>query len=71
MTAILSALALLSAALWFDRAALPYNEEGRYFNVAEEVSYDDGAVIAYGALTLVFAALAILAALWAIRAWQR
>ena len=61
-----SALALLLGGLSIRRAALPYNEEGRYFDAAQSVVYTDGAVVTYGLLALLCAA----AALWAWSAWR-
>lgn len=68
---LLSALALLFADLCRRRAALPYNEEGRFFDAQESVVYKDSSVVAYGGLALLFALATFLAVLWAIRAWRR
>ncbi len=67
---LMTSLALFCAFLWSDRASPPYNEEGRFFDVAESVVYTDTAVLTYGLLTLLFAALAFAAILWAARAWR-
>ena len=62
--------ALLTAAfswLWFARSALPYGEEGQYFDVASGVTYSEGAVTVYSVAAL-FAGLAtVLLAVWAWR----
>jgi len=62
-TALLPAAAgVLFAIIAIDRARLPYNSEGRYFDAETSVVYQDGAQSAYGALALCSLALAV--ALW-------
>jgi hypothetical protein len=67
---IASTLALLLASLWLRRAALPYNEEGRYFDAAHSVVYTDGAVGTYGLLAAFFGVVAVAAGVWAWRSWR-
>jgi hypothetical protein len=67
----LSAAALLFTRLWLYRASLPYNGQGRHFDAAHSVTYDDGAVLVYGLLALVFALPAMLTIFLAARAWRR
>ncbi len=66
----LSATAAGTAIRWLNRASLPY-ENGRFFDEAEGVVYDDGAVVAYAALTVLLTMAAIAAMLWARRAWWK
>jgi len=68
---LLSAATLLLARLWFQRASLPYNEEGRYFDTAHRVVYDDSAVGVCAILTVLFALSATATLLLAFRAWSR
>jgi hypothetical protein len=56
---LLTTAALLLARLWLQRLSLPYNEEGRYFDAAHGVVYDEGAIAVYGVLTVLFALLAV------------
>lgn len=66
----LCALAALLVVLTLQRAALPYDEAGRFFDAGDAVVYDAGAVMVYGAM----AALAVLAAaaavLHTVRLWR-
>ena len=55
IAAILFAATLVLAALWLARASLPYNEQGRYFDAANGVVYDQSAVLVYAILTLLLA----------------
>jgi hypothetical protein len=48
VVAVLTAAALLLGLLWLKRFSLPYNEQGRYFDAANSVTYDDRAVLVYG-----------------------
>lgn len=68
---LLCAATLLLGALSLRRAALPYNEQGRYFDVANGVVYDEGAAVVYGMLAGLFALAAFAAIMWARRAWRR
>src|SRR5207253_3205512 len=52
LATILSMAALVLAALSLARASLPYNEQGRYFDAAKGVVYDQSAVLVYGTLAL-------------------
>ena len=63
-------LALLLGRLWLRRAALPYNEQGRYYDAADSVVYTDGAVATYGMLAILGGAAAVAAILWAWRVWR-
>jgi hypothetical protein len=69
--ALLSAATLLLARLWSQRASLPYNEEGRYFDAAHSVVYDEGAVGVYATLTVLLALSAAATLFWMVRAWRR
>jgi hypothetical protein len=71
MATLMSAVTLLLARLWFQRAALPYNAEGRYFDAAHSVVYDQGAVGVYAILAALFALAAAATLLWAFRARRR
>jgi hypothetical protein len=65
------AAALLTAALgwlWLVRRAMPYNEEGQYFDAASGVSYSDGAVTVFAAAALLAGITTAVLALWA---WRR
>ncbi|MFC4291415.1 hypothetical protein ACFOWX_03195 [Sphingorhabdus arenilitoris] len=65
------AAALLSAAfarLWLSRRALPYGEEGQYFDAALGVTYSEGAVAVYSAAALLAGLATLLLAVWA---WRR
>jgi hypothetical protein len=64
-------LALASAWLWRARAALPYNEAGRFYDSAKAVVYKESAVFAYGLLALIFTATAVTSLLVTIRMWRR
>ena len=55
MATLLSAATLLLASLRIQRASLPYNEGGRYFDAARSVVYDKGAVGVYAILTVLLA----------------
>lgn len=70
VAAVLTAAALLLGLLWLQRLTLPYNEQGRYFDAANSVTYDDGAVLVYGLLALLFALLAMLALFLMMRSWR-
>ena len=66
----LAATALLLAALAGRRLLLPYNEEGRYFDAAAGVIYEDAAALVYtllAALALIAAAAALACA---VRVWR-
>lgn len=57
------------AAGWFafvasDRAGLPYNSQGRYFDAEEGVTYTDSAPLVYGVLAALFGLLAV--GLWMV-----
>ena len=67
---VLVAAATLFVWLWRVRATLPYNEAGRYFDSTDSVVYDDGAVVVYGLLALLFTAAAVAATLWTVRIWR-
>ncbi|RDV07643.1 hypothetical protein DXH95_10040 [Sphingorhabdus pulchriflava] len=54
--------------LWLVRRALPYGEEGQYFDAASGISYSDGMVVVAGAGAIVAGVLALLLAVWA---WRR
>ena len=71
ITLMLLACAALTGWLWRERAGLPYNEAGRYFDSDQGVVYDDGAVLVYGLFALAFAAMALMSALLTLRAWRR
>ena len=58
---VLLAGMLLSQFLY--RWSLPYNDLGRYFDAENAVVYDDSALLLYGSLSLISAALAI-AVVW-------
>jgi hypothetical protein len=66
---VLLAGMLLSEFLY--RWSLPYNELGRYFDVEHAVVYDDSALLLYGSLSLISAALAIAVVWGTIRAWRK
>ena len=61
------AAALLLGAIAVGRLRLPYNEEGRHFDAAQGVVYDEGAAIAYTLLAALALAAAAAAVLWAVR----
>ena len=65
---ITAALTVLLGWLWSTRRALPYGEEGRYFDEASSVTYDDGAVTLLAAAALLCGLATILLAVWA---WRR
>lgn len=71
ITLTFAALALLSGALWHERQALLFNEQGKFFDASEGIVYEDGALVVYAGLALLFAALALAAALWTLRVWPR
>ncbi|KAA3439629.1 hypothetical protein [Rufibacter hautae] len=52
-------LALLFGITWSSRLNLEYNEEGRYFDTNALVTYDQAALLVYGALTLLFTLIGI------------
>lgn len=56
--AIATALAVIFGVLAINRALLPYNDEGRYFDAAESVVYTDGATIGYMVAALACAGIA-------------
>lgn len=68
---LLTAATLLLAGIWLRRVSLEYNEQGRHFDVAHSVVYDEGAIAAYGLMTALFALTAISFALSARRRWLR
>jgi hypothetical protein len=65
-----SAAVLILGTLWLGRAALPYNEEGRFFDATHSVVYTDSAVLTYGLLTALSGLAAVAAAIWARREWR-
>ena len=69
--AALCATALPLAALAARRLSLPYDEQGRHFDVAAGVVYDDGAALVYALLAALALVAAAAATLWAVRAWRR
>lgn len=69
--AFLTAATLLLARIWLQRLSLPYNEQGRYFDAAHSIVYDEGAVAVYGLLTALFAVSTVVSLLLAFRAWPR
>jgi len=71
LTLALAACASLLAWLWRARAALTYNEAGRYYDGADGVVYDDGAVLIYGLLALLFGLLLLASVLMTARLWPR
>jgi hypothetical protein len=71
VTLLLTALALPLAWMWRMRSALPYNDQGRYYDSADSVVYTDSALEVLGLLAIVFAAAAVAAMLWAVRTWRR
>ncbi|MDG5489445.1 hypothetical protein NYR55_12545 [Sphingomonas sp. BGYR3] len=56
-------LALVSAALWWERRTLPMNEAGRHFDGI--VVYDDNAPLVYGGMAILLAGLAAVLAILA------
>ncbi|WP_422343121.1 hypothetical protein [Parasphingorhabdus sp.] len=46
--------------LFWQRQSLPYNEEGRYFDLAQGVVYEAQAVTAYGVTTVVLIILGLI-----------
>lgn len=71
MATLLTTATLLLASVWLQRMSLNYNEQGRYFDSAHSVVYDEGAIVFYGLLTALMAALAIPVAFWTFKAWRR
>jgi hypothetical protein len=66
---LLSSIILLIAGagmtwLSIKRSVLPYNEEGRYFDSINGVSYNEQAVIVYCCITAVFMATGLIAFWW-------
>jgi len=53
--------------LWNTRRALPYNDEGRYFDPDQGIVLDKDAALTYGAAAIV--TLVIAGTLWAIARW--
>ncbi|WP_114521650.1 hypothetical protein [Altererythrobacter sp. ZODW24] len=70
-TAFLAVLTLGLANLWHDRAYLPYGPNGQYFDSASGVSYSAGAVLAYGALVVIWGAATLFSAGWTARDWLK
>ena len=64
-----AALTMLLAALAARRAALPY-ENGRYFDAAHSVVYDEGAATLYALLALASAAMSALMIFLTVRLWK-
>lgn len=54
LIAFLGIIGLLFAAWGYSRSLLPYNDQGRYFDPAEGVVYDTGAVEVGGFVASVF-----------------
>jgi hypothetical protein len=69
VTSVLLAGLLLTQFLY--RWSLPYNDLGRYFDVENGVVYDDSALLLYGSLSLISAALAMAVVWGTIRAWRK
>jgi len=65
-----AALTALLAALAMQRGGLPY-ENGRYFDAAESVVYDQGAVAVYALLALGSALVSALLIFATVRLWRR
>ena len=63
----LSAAALLLGVTAVRRLLLPYNEEGRHFDAAAGVVYEDGAALVYALLAALALAAAAAAVAWAVR----
>jgi len=57
--------------IWWKRAGLPYNEDGRYFHQATSTVLHDQAVMVYGLLALVFLVLAVGVKWWVRRSLRR
>jgi hypothetical protein len=55
LSAGLMLASVVLALLWLQRLSFTYNEQGRYFDAANGVVYDQSAVMVYGILTLLFA----------------
>lgn len=68
---LLTATTLLLTRLWLQRLALPYNEQGRHFDAAHSVVYDESAITVYGMGTALFALVAAASLFWAWRVWWR
>lgn len=64
VTAVFAGLAIIFATLTALRVRLPYDEAGRYFDPADAVTYDRQAIIVYGGLALLAAAVAVVAYVW-------
>ncbi len=58
--------ATLTANLWIERAQLPYDSQGRFFDADQAVVFHEQSVIALGAVTVLLYAIGILG-LWLIR----
>lgn len=71
LAACLIVATILLALLSLARASLPYNEQGRYFDAANSVTYDDGVVLVYCILTGLLAVATGLALRLAFRTWPR
>ncbi len=59
LAAIFGAIGLLFGAWAYSRAQLPYNEEGRYFDVTEGVVYDTDSIVAFGSIAGLLLAIAV------------
>ena len=68
--ALLCTATALLAFLALHRALLPYNEQGRYFDVENGVVYDEGSAVVYGLLAGLFALAAAACIWWARRGWR-
>lgn len=63
-----SALAAIIALLaWADRRGLPYNEEGRYFDLDQGVVLHEQSVAIYGIHGIAFIAITIITLILALR----
>jgi hypothetical protein len=71
LTAVLAGLTALFALTWRNRAALPYNSEGRFFDASDSVVYHDSSVVSYAVMTLFFAAMTAVSAYRMARTWRR
>ena len=60
-------LTIFFVRLWFVRSALPYGEEGQYFDAESSVTYSDGAVVVFGGCAIITGLVTILLSAWARR----
>ena len=64
---VAGAAGALLTSIWRQRAALPYNSEGRYFDAAGAVVYQEQAVAIYGGSAALAWIIAVAAVVWALR----